>query len=371
VLKGKSTLLFRYLYIFFQWKILLNYGLSDICDVTTNYKNGDIGMTCRKMIRITKRILLVVSLLAFKMEQSKAFLSTSSANRFTSTAFQNSPLKKLNILHAIEAVTVCKDELLNLLSSVPSGIPTPKGMSISILSLVQQLELKCPTPDDLVIPSLQGSWELLWTAQDTTLPEANRAFMRSWINPLENQSYSNNPDGQSNPFLPISVQRQLERWGIPISATPVRSTQAIDLKNGMIRNIVALQLVDRINRKVENSITSEKSMSSSPFDTASSRSRTFSNNSGRLPFQLSFPTRASLTVDIRCQPDPSDLRRVNVKFQTFRINVPGTPFSMEMVLGEGGPKGWLRTVYIDNDLRISRGHKGSIFVMSRPRRAAV
>jgi PAP_fibrillin len=316
--------------------------------------------------------ILAVSLLASEVVHSEAFSTASLGHRIKRRQHcEGSKRKNASALHAIEAVTVCKDELLNLLSSVPSGLPTPKGMTISILSLVQQLELKCPTRDDLVIPSMQGSWELMWTAQDTTLPEANRSFMSSWINPLENQSYSNNPDGQSNPFLPVSLQRQLEKWGVPISATPVRSTQAIDLKNGMIRNIVALQFTNPKNGKMKDQIASEASLSSNKLNADSITSRTFSNNLPRLPFLLSFPTRASLTVDIRCEQDNTDPRRVNVKFQTIRINVPGTPFRMEMQLGEGGPKGWLRTVYIDDDLRISRGHKGSVFVMSRPRRAAV
>ena len=100
--------------------------------------------------------------------------------------------------YATDAVTVCKEELLSLVQNAPSGRATPKRMTGKILDIVRQLERKCPTPDDEILPRLTGSWELLWTAQDPKSPETKRAF--SWINPLENQSYSNNPEGRANPF---------------------------------------------------------------------------------------------------------------------------------------------------------------------------
>jgi len=225
-------------------------------------------------------------------------------------------------------MAACKDELLSLVKGAPSGLPTPRDLTNQILNNVRQLEGKCPTSDADIAKRLQGSWELLWTAQDPESPETNR-FLSSWINPLENQSYSNNPEGRSNPFLPTEIQNRLEKAGL-VSSTPIRSTQSIDLEKGLIRNVVAIDLNQWGQRR-----------------------------------------RASLTVNVRFLQDMADLRRVNVKFDACKISIPGTPVQWNFPLGVAGPTGWLRTVYIDDNLRVTRGHKGSVFVLSRPRRAAV
>jgi PAP_fibrillin len=195
----------------------------------------------------------------------------------------------------------------------------------------------CPTDNASVPSSLAGTWELLWTAQDPLAPESQRLWS-SWINPLENQSYSNNPQaaasGQANPFLPLALQTRLQQLGIlnvkpdttstSFAPPPVRSTQSIDVKSGLIRNVVAVNVGKRT---------------------------------------------AALTVTIRFATDATDLRRVHVKFESCRVVVPLTPIDWDIRLGILGPTGWLRTVYIDDAVRITRGHKGSVFILSRPGRA--
>jgi len=76
--------------------------------------------------------------------------------------------------------------------------------------------------------------------------------------------------------------------------------------------------------------------------------------------------RASLTVDVDFTPDATNPRRVNVKFQACRVVVPKTPIDVNFPLGFIGPTGWLQTNYIDDNVRITRGHKGSVFVLKRP-----
>jgi hypothetical protein len=58
------------------------------------------------------------------------------------------------------------------------------------------------------------------------------------FSPIENQAYSNNPNGQgrSDPFLPRSIQDRLERMGFQRGSA--RSSQVIDLKNERVRNVV-------------------------------------------------------------------------------------------------------------------------------------
>ena len=183
--------------------------------------------------------------------------------------------------------------------------------------------------------------------------------------PLENQSYSNNPNGiidsgRSNPVLPQAIQNKLEEVGILVdsveneadSSSAVRSSQAIDLKRMLVRNVVTVNVA--------------------------------------LPFRQR-RVRGSITVDVKFSPNENDLRRVDVKFQSCRLKILGLPLDLYFPLGPVGPTGmrfetihllvilfvtffrnitnlhlgWLRTGYIDDDVRVTRGHKGSVFILSR------
>lgn len=254
--------------------------------------------------------------------------------------------------------------------SAPSGRPTPPRLTDEILDGVRRLERTCPTPDEAVLSRLAGTWELLWTAQDFRSPELgnnsnNNAWQRALlvpfariINPLENQAYSNNPEGaatpstaaaggtgRANPFLPLGLQNRLEQAGwvfsdsVGSSAAPVRSTQAIDVKAGLIRNVVSVPWMVAVG-----------------------------------PSQPQSPPqrRASLTVTVRFRTVPANLRRVAVRFERCRVYVPGTMgVDWDVPLGWTGPTGWLQTVYVDDDLPVTRGHKGSVFVLTKPKRASV
>jgi len=231
-----------------------------------------------------------------------------------------------------------KSKLLDLLDDVPSNAPTPRGLTDGILSAARVLEDCCPTPDDDVLSELAGNWELLWTAQDQSSAESQRG-VRSFINPLENQSYSNNPSGsggaggRANPILPREIQDRLESMGIlepsgggggsESAPPPVRSSQAIDRKKSRVRNVVSVEL--------------------------------------RRPL----PVKGSLIVDVAFKPNRHDKRRIDVKFDNCRLQVKGSPLDITFPLGIFGPTGWLRTGYIDDDMRITRGHKGSVFILTR------
>lgn len=127
--------------------------------------------------------------------------------------------------------------------------------------------------------------------------------------------------GRFNPVLPRNVQDRLEEMGV-IQDTQARSSQSVDLQKKRVRNVVSVSLpaLDR---------------------------------------------RASLTVDVRFLPNADDKRRVDVKFDSCRLLVPKSPIDATFPLGIFGPTGWLRTGYIDDAIRITRGHKGSVFILSR------
>jgi hypothetical protein len=229
-----------------------------------------------------------------------------------------------------------KQELLEWIQSTPSGLPTPYFVTRNILNLVESMEkddVVSPTiPESQLLNALAGTWELLWTAQDPKAPET----FGSWVNPLENQAYSNNPkkqdktddqqEGQASPFLPIPVQRFLQERGILAEAPSIRSTQSIDIHKRRVRNVVVFDVLG--NRQARVTLT----------------------------------VNIDFTVD-----DRDDPRRVHVKFQSTRCKVGNLPSSWDIPLGILGPRGWLRTVYIDHDMRITRGHKGSVFILTRPK----
>jgi len=220
-----------------------------------------------------------------------------------------------------------KERLLQLISETPSNMPTSPSLTNEILDVVRQLESTCPTPDEEVLSKLGGTWELLWTAQDQKSDEWGLGPLKRWINPLENQSYSNNPSadrGRANPVLPRPIQDQLEKSGlISQDADPIRSSQAIDLKKQQVRNVVGFTLP--------------------------------------APGK---PKKASLTVSVDFKPNVADQRKIDVKFQACKVVI--NPLNFNIPLGVIGPTGWLRTGYIDENMRITRGHKGSIFVLLRP-----
>jgi hypothetical protein len=149
--------------------------------------------------------------------------------------------------------------------------------------------------------------------------------------PLENQSCSNESNGRSNPILPQPTEDQLEKMGvIRQDADPIRSSQAIDIKKGHVRNVVTFALPSLFPRRGK-------------------------------------PSKATLTVAVDFQPSNQDSRKLDVKFQACRVVIANAPVDVNMPLGVIGPTGWLRTGHIDETMRITRGHKGSVFVLlSRP-----
>lgn len=105
------------------------------------------------------------------------------------------------------------------------------------------------------------------------------------------------------------------------------SSQAIDLKKQRVRNVVSFE----------------------------------ANN----PLPFGKDQKGLITVDVRFWPNNDDARKVDVKFDSCRLTLRDSPFDVNLPLGIIGPTGWLRTGYIDEDIRITRGHKGSVFILSR------
>jgi PAP_fibrillin len=269
---------------------------------------------------------------------------------------------------AAARVSRWKEELLETLRRAPPNVATPAPQVREILALVRKLEAACPTPDDRVASKLEGAWELLWTGQDKASPLSRLA--PTIVNPIENQAFSNNPMTRIRPgILPKVLQRRLEKAGFTAdsggdasdamiqSSTPaasITSTQIIDLDKGKVRNVVSFGL-RRFRRQ-------RRLRPSSLF-----RRRPVEWDDSKYNERRQAVLRASVAISIDVAPDAWDARRIHVKCQSCQFFVPGLNIDWTVPLwGMAGPMGWMRTQYVDDDLRIARGHKGTVFVLRRP-----
>lgn len=233
-----------------------------------------------------------------------------------------------------------KNILMQLIDSAPQNSASSQKLTDEILAVTAKLESQCPSNDQDVFNEINGNWILQWTAQDRNSDELKqqRFPLQTWINPLENQSYSNKNKGRSNPILPLGVQERLENLGIlsDTPGNPVKSSQAINLQKKTVRNVVTFE-TPKINIFP---VFSQNESAESIF--------------------------GSVIVDVNFEPNPLDQRRIDVKFKSCRIKLQKNPIlDFTIPLGIIGPTGWLRTTYVDEDIRITRGHKGSVFVLSR------
>jgi hypothetical protein len=190
--------------------------------------------------------------------------------------------------------------------------------------------------------------------------------------PLENQSYSNNPSGaasssgRSNPILPRNLQDRLEEWGIleslEVAGVDVAEKSSTDQSNNRVSKPAAAatssQSVDLKKQRVRNVVSF--ALPSSPITSIFFALSNKKKNT----------RRGSLTVDVSFKPNLADKRRIDVKFQACRVQISFPKVDVNFPLGVIGPTGWLRTGYIDHTLRITRGHKGSVFILRRPSSAS-
>jgi hypothetical protein len=91
-----------------------------------------------------------------------------------------SPQKNQVKSQATSAENEYKLALLDLLSTVPKNVATPKELTSDILEAVKILEKDCPTPESDVLQLLAGNWELIWTAQDLQSSRTSNIFS-NWI----------------------------------------------------------------------------------------------------------------------------------------------------------------------------------------------
>ena len=194
--------------------------------------------------------------------------------------------------------------LLSLLPLTPLPSKAPSILAKEITQTVRELEQRCPTPDAELQEKLNGEWELLWVSN--LEPETS-------FSTTKNEKEEPSPSGSSNNHLPLSFDR-LQQLG-----HVAKATQSVDFVGRTLSNVMAIG----------------------------------NDNMG------------SIQIDISFSPSLADERCIIIKCETFRLRFGGGFPSLSIPLGPVGPVGWLKTTYIDQNIRIARGNLGSVFILKR------
>ena len=75
--------------------------------------------------------------------------------------------------------------------------------------------------------------------------------------------------------------------------------------------------------------------------------------------------RGFIIVDVKGAANPNDAIKLDFKFDQCRLAIIDSPVDVHFPLGMVGPTGWLRTAYVDDDICVTRGRKGSVFMFHR------
>jgi len=152
--------------------------------VLMNEKHGQVDATINRFAMAVNRpshiLTVLVALIALVFPSSHCFVAPKPGWIRDPTVNQKSLLWAAT--HDTEQDRQTrKTELLDLLKETPSNAPTSRKMTSEILEKIDDLEKCCPTPDEQVLESLAGNWELLWTTQDKRSREWRRNPLRAII----------------------------------------------------------------------------------------------------------------------------------------------------------------------------------------------
>lgn len=195
-----------------------------------------------------------------------------------------------------------KSDLRRAVANTKRGKRVTGEQQREILRKVEALEALDPTPNPARSELLSGRWSLLYTGPGKE----------------DDTDWEKRTGGVEGPVL--AALR-------PLSANAVTSkgiTQVIDTDAGRVENIAEF--------KIANSADG------------------YLNVEG--------------TVEPASTSGSEEAVRVDVQFTAFSLKIGALP-SLKIPLGIANPTGWVDTTYLDEDFRIGRGDKGSVFVTAR------
>lgn len=213
------------------------------------------------------------------------------------------------------------DAILAAVSFTGNGKTATVDQQRNVLELVRLLETTAPPPIDLLTKQAQrldGNWFLQYTSPSEL--EGNSNTDNAWTPEYASEGASN------------IETRQFNARGT-VSAAGV----TVDTSNRMVQ-----QIFDVGNRRVVNEVTTDW---------------------------------GKIIVSGGFRPSEKVPNRALVAFDTATIEWKGIQFHLGFVFSvlalvrQSRDNGWLETTYIDERMRLGRGNKGTLFVLTRDQNA--
>jgi PAP_fibrillin len=217
-------------------------------------------------------------------------------------------------------------ELLEAISGTENGKTATPEQQASVLALVRRLEVAYPPPDDLLSNSqssqvLGGVWYLRYTSP-SEIAEVDMDREMLWEPATTGETGRSGRSNRKN--KPFKAQGTITAAGVKVDITN-QSRQTIDVKSSRVKNDVQY---DWGQASVEGGFVQDAIVKN----------------------------------------------RVNVSFDTANISMKngllsisfGWIFNMLNLVRLGNTDNpWLETTFVDDEIRIGRGHKGTMFVLTR------
>jgi len=222
-----------------------------------------------------------------------------------------SPLKSLSLPQK-------KKELLDAISFTSNGKTASPEKQSQVLQIVGEIEASTPTPslsDPKDIKKIDGTWYLQYTSPSTVGDEDE--FPNAWKPAV--------PDEGSSKITTKQIQSKgsVSAAGITVDTSNRVVKQIIDTEQSVVTNDVELDF--------------GRVVVSGPFRQSSN-----------------VPNRAVVAFD-----------RADITLKNgFTLNL-GFVFAILAAIRGSKDNGWLETTYLGDDMRIGRGNKGTMFVLTR------
>lgn len=213
-----------------------------------------------------------------------------------------------------------KQQLLQSISGTNNGKSASPEQQAKVLSIVRDLETKFPAPRNLLTDSdvamslLDGTWYLQYTSP-SNVGDAD-AFPDAWKPQAADE-------GGNIETVQFNAKGSISAAGIKVDASNRVVKQNIDVEKSRVINDIQLDW-------------------------------------GRIE------------VSGRYRPSSNAINRAIVAFDTALFDVEKGPkinvgflFRAIALFRGTDDSGWLETTYIDDDIRIGRGNKGTMFVLTR------
>jgi hypothetical protein len=204
-------------------------------------------------------------------------------------------------------VPALRSAVLRAAANTDRGAAADRDARVSVLAAVAALEAASPARDAaLDAPGLSGEWGLVYAGPGDAAEAAA----------ADTRAYEKRTGGLNGPV--IAALAPLGRWAVKGAGT----TQAIDAENGIVHNIAAFTLLGGLRGELDVAGT----VAPAP------------------------PGEVSPAVEaLGC-----GRARTDVAFTDLTLR-----------LGAFKPSGFIETTFLDGELRVSRGDKGSVFVAAK------